>query len=65
VERIAAVDAAARESVITLLKDGFDSLEEGFDEEQFFAALRAGYWRAADGSTGRSLASTLIQRLEF
>lgn len=65
VERIAAVDAAGRESVITLLKDGFDSLEEDFDEEQFFAALRAGYWRAADGSTGRSLASTLIQRLEF
>ena len=65
VERIAAVDAAARESVIMLLKDGFDSLEEDFDEEQFFAALRAGYWRAADGSTGRSLASTLIQRLEF
>ena len=65
VERIEAVETATRESVITLLKDGFDSLEEDFAEEQFFAALRAGYWRAADGSTGRSLASTLIQTLEF
>jgi HEAT repeat protein len=65
VERIGAVDEATRESVITMLKDGFDSLEEDYDEEQFFAALRAGYWRAADGSAGRSLAATLIQRLEF
>ena len=29
-----------------MLKDGFDSLDEDFDEEQFFAAVRAGYWRA-------------------
>ena len=65
VERIQAVEEAARESVITMIKDGFDSLEEDYDEEQFFAALRAGYWRAADGSAGRSLAATLIQRLEF
>jgi HEAT repeat protein len=65
VERIGAVDEATRESVITMLKDGFDSLEEDYDEEQFFAAIRAGYWRAADGSAGRSLAATLIQRLEF
>jgi hypothetical protein len=48
-----------------MLKDGFDSLEEDFDEEQFFAAVRAGYWRAGDGSEGRTLAATLIQRLEF
>jgi HEAT repeat protein len=56
---------ATRESAITMLKDGFDSLEEGFDEEQFFAAVRAGYWRAGEGSPARALASTLIQRLEF
>jgi hypothetical protein len=48
-----------------MLKDGFDSLEEDFDEEQFFAAIRAGYWRAADASAGRSLAAMLIQKLEF
>jgi hypothetical protein len=65
VERIGTLDAAARESAISMLKDGFDSLEEDFAEEQFFAAVRAGYWRAADGSAGRSLAETLIQRLEF
>jgi len=65
VERIGAADGPTRESTISLLKDGFDSLEEDFAEEQFFAAVRAGYWRAADGSAGRTLASTLIQRLEF
>jgi len=65
VERINAADGPTRESAITMLKDGFDSLEEDFAEEQFFASVRAGYWRAADGSDGRSLASTLIQRLEF
>ena len=65
VERISAANESARESGITMLKDGFDSLEEDFDEEQFFAAVRAGYWRAGDGSAGRTLAATLIQRLEF
>jgi HEAT repeat protein len=54
-----------RETVIMLLKDGFDDLEEDFGEEQFFAAARATYWKAADGSDTRSLASLLIQRLEF
>jgi HEAT repeat protein len=65
IERIGALDGPARESAISMLKDGFDSLEEDFAEEQFFAAVRAGYWRASDGSSGRSLAATLIQRLEF
>jgi hypothetical protein len=55
----------AREMAIALLKDGFDDLEEDFGEEQFFAAIRATYWKAADGSDSRSLASLLIQRLEF
>lgn len=54
-----------RESAIGLIKDGFDYLEEDFGEEQFFAAARATYWKAADGSGTRSLASVLIQRLEF
>ena len=57
--------SASRESAITLLKDGFDDLEEDFGEEQFFAAARAAYWKAADGSATRSLSSLLIQRLEF
>ena len=55
----------SRDAAITLLKDGFDDLEEDFGEEQFFAAARATYWKAADGSDTRSLASLLIQRLEF
>ena len=65
VERIAAADESTRESIISMLKDGFDSLEEDFNEEQFFAAVRAGYWRAAEGASARTLAATLIQRLEF
>jgi hypothetical protein len=65
VERIAAADESTRESLISMLKDGFDSLEEDFNEEQFFAAVRAGYWRAAEGASARALAATLIQRLEF
>jgi hypothetical protein len=65
VEWISGVPESSRESAIELLKDGFDSLDESFDEEQFFAAVRAGYWRAADASSGRSLAAALIQRLEF
>jgi hypothetical protein len=65
VSRLDAADKATREAAILLLKDGFDSLEEDFAEEQFFAAVRAGFWRAAEGSSARTLAETLIQRLEF
>jgi len=65
VARIQAADVPTREAAIMALKDGFDSLEEDFAEEQFFAAVRAGYWRAAEGGPERALASTLIQRLEF
>jgi hypothetical protein len=56
---------AERESAITLLREGFERLEEDFAEEQFFAAARASYWAAPEGSDGRTLAATLIDRLEF
>jgi hypothetical protein len=56
---------AERAAAIALLKDGFASLEEDFAEEQFFAAARASYWSAADGSPARALSATLIQELEF
>jgi hypothetical protein len=56
---------AGRSAAIDLLKDGFDDLEEDFAEEQFYAAARASYWSAAEGSEARSLSATLIQRLEF
>ena len=50
---------------IELLRDGFESLEEDFAEEQFFGAARAAYWQAADASPGRTITATLIDRLEF
>jgi hypothetical protein len=55
----------AREPALRLLKDGFDSLEDDFAKEQFFAATRAMYWQASDGSPTRTVTSALIQRLEF
>lgn len=55
----------ARETVVDLLKDGFDILEEDFAEEQFFATTRATYWKVADGSSTRALTAALIQKLEF
>jgi HEAT repeat protein len=54
-----------RAPAIELLRDGFEDLEEDFGEEQFFAVARASYWKAAEGSSGRTLAATLIQKLEF
>ena len=52
-------------SAIDVLHEGFDSLEEDFTEEQFFATTRAAYWKAIDGSPDRTLMATLIDRLEF
>ena len=48
-----------------LLREAFDMLEEDFEEERFFVAVRRAYWAAAAGSTARNVAETLIQRLEF
>ena len=44
---------SVRES-IELLRDGFESLEEDFAEEQFFATIRAAYWKEAEGSSTRT-----------
>ena len=54
-----------RSRVIELLRDGFESLEEDFAEEQFFATMRASYWKEAEGSSARTLVATLIEKLEF
>lgn len=54
-----------RGTAIELLHDGFEQLEEDFAEEQFYAAARAAYWAAPDGSPGQTLAATLIDTLEF
>jgi HEAT repeat protein len=56
---------ASRDAAVELLKDGFDILDEDFAEEQFFAATRATYWKVPDGSSTRTLAATLIDKLEF
>ena len=59
------VRAKVNQADIELLKTGFDDLEEDFAEEQFFAATRASYWKSPEGSAGRTLAATVIQKLEF
>ena len=56
---------ATRAAAIDLLRSGFESLEEDYAEEQFFATLRAAYWAAAEGSTTRTVTAGLIDRLEF
>ena len=56
---------SARTAAFMLLKDGFDTLEDDYAEEQFFAATRAMYWQAADNSSTRTTTAAIIQRLEF
>jgi HEAT repeat protein len=48
-----------------LLREAFDMLEEDFEEERFFVAVRRAFWAAPAGSPARRIAETLIQRLEF
>lgn len=48
-----------------LLRDAFDMLDEDFEEERFYVAVRRAYWAAPAGSPARKTADTLIQRLEF
>lgn len=59
------LDEAAREAAYVLLRDGFARLEEDFAEEQFFAAARAAYWNAPEGSPARTRIAALIDKLEF
>ena len=58
-------DAVLRTAAIELLREAFESLEEDFAEEQFFAAARALYWKTPETSAGRTVMATLIDRLEF
>jgi HEAT repeat protein len=53
------------EPAMDLLGEAFDMLEEDFQEERFFVAVRRGYWQAAEGSVTRKVADALIQKLEF
>lgn len=54
-----------RGQAIELLREGFELLEEDYAEEQFYAAARAAYWKAPEGSATRELMATVIQKLEF
>lgn len=63
---LAALERAGnRDAAMALLADGFDMLEEDFDEERFFATVRQGYWQAEDGSATREIGQLLVERLEF
>jgi hypothetical protein len=50
---------------IELLRDAFDMLEEDYEEERFFAAVRRAYWQAPAGSPARAAADALMRGLEF
>jgi HEAT repeat protein len=54
-----------RDEAIALLAEGFDMLEEDFEKERFFAAVRRAYWDAPEGGARRALMQTLIARLDF
>ena len=54
-----------RDAAIDLLAEGFDMLEEDYEEEGFFAAVRKGYWQATEGSATRKVGQVLIDKLEF
>jgi hypothetical protein len=62
---LATPDDGVRTRAIELLQEGFESLEEDFAEEQFFAAARAAYWMEPEGSPRRTVLATVIDMLEF
>jgi HEAT repeat protein len=53
------------DSATELLREAFDMLDEDFEEERFFVAVRRAYWAAPEGSPARKIAELLIQRLDF
>ncbi len=55
----------ARAAAIDLIAEGFDRLEEDYEEERFFATVRREYWKAAEGSPTRVVGEALIEQLEF
>jgi HEAT repeat protein len=57
--------AADRAGAIDLIAEGFDMLEEDYEEEIFFAAVRRGYWKASEESATRKTGQDLIEKLEF
>jgi hypothetical protein len=54
-----------RAPAVDLLREAFDMLEEDFEEERFFATVRRTYWQSPAGSAPRTVADTLVRKLEF
>jgi hypothetical protein len=54
-----------RDAAVGLLADGFDMIEEDFEEERFFVTVRRGYWQAEEGSVTREVGEMLVDRLDF
>jgi HEAT repeat protein len=54
-----------RTTLITLLAEGFDMLEEDLDKERFFAFARRTYWESPESSPRRALMQNLIGKLDF
>jgi hypothetical protein len=64
-DALAAVRTSAdQKATISLLRDGFDMLEEDYGEEQFYVAIRRAYWKLQEGND-RKAAEALITTLEF
>ena len=53
------------EGAIDLLREAFDMLEEDYDKEQFYIAVRKLYWQSEPGSPTRRVSGMLIQKLDF
>ena len=56
---------ANRDGAVELISEGFDMLEEDYEEESFFAAVRRGYWQAPEASATRTVGQLLIEKLQF
>ncbi len=54
-----------RDRSLALLRQGFVGLEDDFNKEQFFVALRQAYHAEPDGSPRRTVIQALINALEF
>ena len=53
------------EAAISLIAEGFEMLEEDYEEESFFVAVRRGYWQAAESTPTRRVGQALIDKMEF
>jgi HEAT repeat protein len=62
---LAGLTDVERVRAMELLREGFESLEEDFAEEQFFATARAAYWKESEGSSTRTVVAAMIEKLEF